>query len=94
MICLSQLLVSKIHNFVFSLRNKIIDKLCDPPNFYLPTHENFAMPYTSLDLAHNLLSDWLLAPLFVVVAVLLIHVEEEWMKSFTQCSGTIPCIID
>jgi hypothetical protein len=30
-----------------------------PPDFYLPTQEKIALPYNSLDLAQNLLSDQL-----------------------------------
>ena len=34
-----------------------------PPYFYLPTLENFARSYTSLDLVQNLLSNQLCKPL-------------------------------
>ena len=56
-ICLSQHLVSKVRN-KFSLRNKItIPFFGNPHDFYLPTHEKFAPPYTSPDLAQNFSSD-------------------------------------
>ena len=45
----------------FNLRNKITKKNFNPLNLYLPTHENFSSPYTSPNLAPNLLSDWLWA---------------------------------
>ena len=38
-------------------------KICNPPHFYLPTQEKFALPHTSQDLAENLSSDQLWVPL-------------------------------
>ena len=38
-------------------------KFCSPLDFYLPTWETFAPPFTSLDLAQNLSSDWFGTPL-------------------------------
>jgi hypothetical protein len=53
LICSSQLLASNLHSD-FNLRNKMIDFFCNPPYFYIPTLENSALPYTSIDLAQNL----------------------------------------
>ena len=36
---------------------KILIFFCSPLDFYLPTRERFASPYTSQDMVHNLLSD-------------------------------------
>ena len=52
---LGQLLASEIHSD-FNLRNKIIRKFVVLFISIFPTHEEFAMSYTSLDLAQNLLS--------------------------------------
>ena len=37
--------------------------ICSPLDFYLPARESCGPPYTSPDLAHNLLSDRLWVPL-------------------------------
>ena len=44
-------------------------KNCNPPHFYLPTWEIFAPPYTSPDLAQNLISDrsWA-SPLYMKIS--------------------------
>ena len=60
--CSGQLLALKIQSII-NLRNKNYWKICKPPYLYLPTRENFAPPYTSLDLAQNLLIDRLWAPM-------------------------------
>ena len=33
--------------------------MCCPPDFYLPIHDNIVLLYTPLDMAQNILSDWL-----------------------------------
>ena len=48
--------LQRIHNN-FNVRNKIIEKICSPLNFYLLTWDKFAPPYTSPYLAHNPLRD-------------------------------------
>ena len=52
----------KIHSN-FKIRNKITEIFAILLIFYFPTRENFAPPYTSPNMAQNLLSDWLCAPL-------------------------------
>ena len=58
--CLGQLWVSK--NIVIPIEGIKLPENCNPLDLYLCTWENFALPYPSLDLAHNVLSDWLLVP--------------------------------
>ena len=53
----SQLLTSKAHS-TLSLKNKTVEKITVLPEFYLPSWEKCALPYTSHDLAQNLLK-WL-----------------------------------
>ena len=52
-----QLLTSKAHS-TLSLKNKTVEKITVLPEFYLPSWEKCALPYTSHDLAQNLLK-WL-----------------------------------
>jgi hypothetical protein len=42
----------------------------NPPDFYLLTWGKIALPYTSLDVEQNLLSDWLWAPLFYIAGLI------------------------
>ena len=37
--------------------------MCSAPNFYLPTQEEIALPYTSPYVVQNILIDWLWVPL-------------------------------
>ena len=68
--CSDQLLASNIHNN-FNLRNKFIkiNRSQSSSSSFLPAHENFALPYNSPYLAHNLLSDRLWTPLLYMVIV-------------------------
>ena len=43
----------------FNLRNKIIKKNCSHHDFYLPTREKIALPYTSPNMMQYLLRDQL-----------------------------------
>jgi hypothetical protein len=56
----------KKFGIIFNSRNKITENFACPPNLHLPTWEQVAPPYTFpffSNLAHNLLSDQLWAPL-------------------------------
>lgn len=64
-ICLGQLSASKLHNDL-NLKESNCHNFCGPPDFYLPTWENVTPPYTSLNLAHNLLSGRLWGPLLQI----------------------------
>jgi hypothetical protein len=61
-ICLGQLLASKIHNR-FNLRNQITIENHSPLDFYLTAHVESTPPYTTPNLARNFLSDQLRIPL-------------------------------
>ena len=53
----------KIHQKKKNSRNEITKKNCSPPHFNLPTQEELAPPYTSSNVAQNLLSDLQWVPL-------------------------------
>jgi hypothetical protein len=89
----------------FNLRNKIPPKKCNPLNLYLPTHEKFASPYTSPNLAHNLLSDWLwayssvgerghpwLTPMSVITSSCLSHLFE--LLCILWCTWMLQHVVD
>jgi hypothetical protein len=51
---------------MFPIQRINCQKNCSPTNLYLPTWEKVALPYTSPNMAQNLLSDWLWAHILYV----------------------------